>query len=158
VLATVLLAALAAAPADPLVSLDLREGSAATLLPALAEAGGAQAVLDPEVACRVTLKLHAVSVSRAFASVLGACGLGQEGQGAVVRIAPLAKLAREAAEARRWADARRAAVAEPGEVRLRLSHARAAQVASVLNAILAPRGRASYDERTNTLILLVGQP
>jgi hypothetical protein len=48
VLATVLLAALAAAPADPLVSLDLREGSAATLLPALAEAGGAQAVLDPE--------------------------------------------------------------------------------------------------------------
>lgn len=159
-LALVLLVGLAAAPADgeAQVVLDVREGGVAEIVQALAEAGGLQVVFDPDVTCRLTLKLHASSFSRAFESVLGACGLGYEGEGNVVRVARVGRLAQEAADRRRLADAQRASLPR-GEVRLRLSYARAAEMAPKIKRFLSPRGEVAYDERTNTLILIdAGQP
>ena len=110
------------------------------------------------MACRLTLKLNAVTFSRAFESVLRACGLGYEGEGNVVRVAQVARLAQEAADRRRLAEAQRAALPR-GEVRLRLSYARAAEMAPKVKRFLSPQGEVAYDERTNTLILIdAGQP
>ncbi len=159
-LALVLLAGLAATSADgeALVALDVREGAAADIVQALAEAAGLQAVLDPDVSCRLTLKLNAVSFSRAFESVLRACGLGYEGEGNVVRVAKVARLLQEAADRRLLTEAQRAARPR-GEMRLRLSYARAAEMAPKVKRFLSPQGEVAYDERTNTLILIdQGQP
>jgi len=71
----------------------------------------------------------------------------------VVRVAPAARLAQEAAAERRLAEAKRASSPRQ-EVRLRLSYARAAEIAPLLKSFLSPHGEAVFDERTNTLILL----
>ena len=159
-LALVLLAGLAAAPADgeALVALDVKNGAATDVVQVLTELADLQAVLDPDVACRLTLKLNAVSFSRAFESVLRACGLGYEGEGNVVRVAKIARLRQEAADRRLLAEAQRTSLPR-GEVRLRLSYARAAEMAPKVKRFLSPRGEVAYDERTNTLILIdAGQP
>ena len=158
-LALALLAGLAAARADgeALVALDVKNGTATDIVQALAEVAGLQAVLDPDVACRLTLKLNAVSFTLAFESVLRACGLGYEGEGNVLRVATIAHLRQEAADRRRLAEARSSSRPR-GEVRLRLSYARAAEMAPKVKRFLSPRGEVAYDERTNTLILMDAGP
>jgi type IV pilus assembly protein PilQ len=165
-LALALAVGLWAGPASPegpadreaLLALDVKDGSAAAVLTALAEAAGLQAVVDPGVTCRLTLKVNGLPFPRAFAAVLSACGLGYEGEGQFVRVAPLARLRQEAADRRRLADAQRDARPRQ-EVRLRLSYARAAEIAPKLKGFLSPRGEVVFDERTNTLILMDhGQP
>jgi type IV pilus assembly protein PilQ len=148
----VLLLALASEP-DALVSLDVKDAPVADVVRALAEAGGFQAVLDPGITCRVTLKLNGAAYERALASVLRACSLAYEGENGVLRVAPLSRLTQEAAARRRLAEEQRASLPR-SELRLRLSYARAAQVAPLLRKHLSPRGEVAYDERTNTLILI----
>ena len=137
-----LMAGLAAAPADgeALVAMDVKNGAATDVVQVLAELAGLQAVLDPDVSCRLTLKLNAISFSRAFESVLGACGLGYEGEGNVVRVARSARLRQEAEDRRLLAEAQRASLPR-GEVRLRLSYARAAEMAPKVKRFLSPGAR-----------------
>jgi type IV pilus assembly protein PilQ len=120
---------------------------------ALAEAGGLQAVLDPGISCRLTVKFAGVTYGEALDNVLRACGLGYEAEGTVVRVATRARLAQEGAERRRLTEAQRQA-APRGERRVRLSYARASQVAPLVKKFLSPRGEVAFDERTNTLIIL----
>ena len=158
-LALVLLAGLVVAPAEgeALVAIDVKSGAVTDVVQVLTELAGLQAVLDPDVACRLTLKLNAVSFSRAFESVLRACGLGYEGEGSVVRVAKIARLRQEAADRRLLAEAQSTSLPR-GEVRLRLSYARAAEMAPKVKRFLSPRGEVAYDERTNTLILIDAGP
>ena len=152
-LALVLLAGLHLFERESLVALDVKDAPVGDVLQALAEAGGFQAVLDPGVTCRITLKLNGVAYERAVTTVLRACGLAYEGENGVLRVAPTARLAQEAAARRLLAAEQRAALPRK-EVRLRLSYARAAQVAPLLKKHLSPRGDVAYDERTNTLIII----
>ncbi len=165
-LAIALVLGLAAGPASSVgpedreaqVALDVKDGAAVNILQALAEAAGLQVVIDPGVSCRLTLKLNRVDFSRAFAAVLRACSLDFEGEGNVLRVAPTARLAQEAAERRRLAAAKQASAPET-VVQLRLSYARAAEIAPQVKRLLSPRGEVVFDERSNTLILIDrGQP
>jgi type II secretory pathway component GspD/PulD (secretin) len=63
-----------------------------------------------------------------------------------------ATLAAEHAERRRLADERRSA-RPMATATLRLSYARAAELAPLLERYLSPQGRVSYDARTNTLFI-----
>jgi type IV pilus assembly protein PilQ len=85
--------------------------------------------------------------------VLRACRYGYEGEGNVVRVATLARLSQEAADRRRLAEAQKEA-APRREVRLRLSYARASAMAPLVRKVLSPRGEVTFDERTNTLIII----
>jgi type IV pilus assembly protein PilQ len=127
---------LGAAPeGDTLIALDVKEGPVENIVQALAEAGGFQVVFDPGLSCRLTLRLNGVSYSRALESVLRACGLALEAEGNVLRVAKTPRLAQEAAERRRLQEAQ-AASAPRREVRLRLSYAKAAQMAPLVKRFL----------------------
>jgi type II secretory pathway component HofQ len=134
------------------LSIDLREGELRQILAALAEIGGFQLVVDPDVSCRLTLKLERLAWRQVLSQVLRACGLGQEADGNLVRVAPLERLAAEARDRRLAAEFRGGD--PPRAVTLRLSYARAEELAPLVESLLGPDSRAVYDRRTNTLILI----
>ena len=135
------------------VSLDLKDAKVGDVVSLLGAVAGIQTVVDPDVSCALTLKLREARWQQALEASLKACRLGHEGLSAVLRVAPLQRLADEAAARRRVAEAR-----EPNRKTaisiFRLSHARAAEIAPLLKRYVSPRGQVSYDARTNTLIVV----
>lgn len=134
------------------LSLDAREGDLRGVLRALAEVGDFQVVVDPDVGCRLTLKVERLAWPDLLSQVLRACGLGQEAEGRVVRVAPLGRLASEARERRRLADLRDRSAPR---IEMRpLSYARAEELAPLLQTLMGPGAEVVYDRRTNTLIVV----
>jgi type IV pilus assembly protein PilQ len=120
------------------------------IVQALAETGGLQAIFDPGISCRLTMKLPGARWRSVLDTTLSACRLGYEEEGNVLRVAPLARLQAEAAARRSLSEERRSS----GRLAtFRLSYARAQELAPLLQRLLSPTGRASYDSRTNTLVL-----
>jgi type IV pilus assembly protein PilQ len=153
-----LLSAPAASPAVPdtageaNVSIDFKDADIRDVVLLMAEVGGFQVVIDPGVACQLTLKLKDVRWDTALDLALRACGLGYDVDNAIYRIAPTAKLASEMAERRRFAEEQR--LNRPlRTVRYRLSYARAAELALLVKRFLSPRGDVVWDARTNTLYI-----
>jgi len=155
VVVLVLLAGLAvsASERDALVALDVKDAPVTDIVSALAEAGGYQPVFDPGLSCRLTLKLNGAAYARAFETVLRACGLAWEGEGNVVRIAKVESLRREAADRRRLQEQKSTSRPRSQTV-LRLSYARATEMAPLLKRHLGEGASVAFDERTNTLILI----
>jgi type IV pilus assembly protein PilQ len=83
---------------------------------------------------------------------LRSCGLAEEHEGNVVRIAPAARLLAEATERRQLDEARRLARPLRTEIH-RLSYARAADLAPLLRKYVSARGSVEFDARTNTLFV-----
>jgi len=135
------------------LSLDVKDAPVVDVVRVLVEAGGFQVVLDPGIDCRLTLKLHEVRWLRALDAALSACGLGRELEGDILRVATVSRL-REEAAARRRLDEEGQAKPSGRLALFRLSHARAQEMAPLLERILSPVGRVSYDPRTNTLLVV----
>ena len=143
---------LAAAPSsdEARLSLDFKDADIRDVVLLMAEVGQFQVVLDPGIACKLTLKLKDVAWDVALDLALRSCGLGHDVDNAIYRIAPTAKLAAEMAERRRFQEERR--LNQPlRTVRYRLSYARAAELAPLIKKFLSPRGDVVFDARTNTL-------
>lgn len=137
---------------EALVSLDVKEAPVIETVQALAEAGGFQVVFDAGISCRLTMKLPGARWRAVLEMALSACALGYEEEGDILRVAPVARLQQEAAAHRRLAEERE--VKPKGRLAsFRLSYARAQEVAPLLQQILSPAGRVSYDSRTNTLLV-----
>ena len=135
------------------VSLDVKDAPVVDIVRVLVEAGGLQVVFDPSLDCRLTVRLNAAPWPQALDATLSACALGRELEGDILRVATLARLREEAAARRRLEEERRATPS--GRLALvRLSHARAREMAPLLERVLAPAGRVSYDARTNTLLVV----
>jgi len=163
--ALLLFVSLAATPApaaatsegEALISLDFKDADILDVVRLLAEVGDFQAVVDAGVSCKLTLKLKEVPWHAALDVALRSCGLGQDEQQGIVRVAPIAKLTAEAAERRRFEEERR--LNRPLRTRLyRLSYARAQELAPLLKKFLSPRGDVVYDARTNTLFVTDIEP
>jgi len=138
---------------DARVSLDIGEGEVTDIVRVLSDVAGFQAVFDPGVSCRLTLKLREVEWRTALDVSLRACGLGREESGGILRIAPTSRLIDEAAAERRLQEAKEAAA--PRHVTtFRLSYARAEAMAPVVKKLLSPRGDVVFDARTNTLMVI----
>jgi type IV pilus assembly protein PilQ len=134
------------------ISLDFKDADIRDVVLLMAEVGGFQVVIDPGVACKLTLKLRDVRWDTALDLALRSCGLGYDQDNAIYRIAPTAKLAAELAERRKFDEERR--LNRPlRTVRYRLSYARAALLAPLIKKFLSPRGEVVYDARTNTLYI-----
>jgi len=155
---TALLAAaafLASPPADgeARVSLDVRDAPVVDVAALLAEVAGAQVVYDSGISCRLTLKVTQMRWLSVLDLALRSCGLAYEEENRVLRIAPVARLREEAVERRRLAEEKR--LAGPlGVTRIRLSYARAQEMAPIVKRFLSPRGEVVYDVRTNTLVII----
>lgn len=147
-------AAQAAKPAsdEARISLDVKDAEITDVARLLADVGNFQLVVDPGVSCKLTLKLNAVPLPTVLNVALKVCGLGQETENDIMRIAPVARLVAEQAAQRKLADEQ--ALNRPLKTTtLRLAHARAAEMAPLLKKFLSPRGEVFYDQRTNTLII-----
>jgi len=147
--------ALTASPApraETRISIDVKDADIVDVVRLLAEVGSFQVVVDPGVACKLTLKLNEVPWDTALDVSLRSCGLGQDDQNGVVRVATRAKLTAEYAEERKLAEERR--LSGPlRTTRYVLSYAKAQDLAPVIKKFLSPRGDVVYDARTNTLIV-----
>ncbi len=149
--------ALAAAPAAPRfegkrISLDVVRADLHDVLRLLADQGHVNLVLAEGVQGKVTLRLRNVPWSEALATVLTSHGLGTERSGSVVRVAPLKQL-QEEAEARVKLAQAREQEAPLHTYFIPVSYAKASDLLPQVQALLSPRGRASVDARTNTLIV-----
>jgi len=134
------------------ISIDFKDADILDIVRLMAEVGDFQVVADPGVSCKLTLKLKEVPLQAAFDVILRSCGLGYDEENGIVRVAPTARLVAEHAEARRLEEER--ALNRPMRTRvMRLSYARAAEVAPLLKRFLSPRGDVAYDARTNTLFV-----
>jgi type II secretory pathway component HofQ len=143
----------AATGGEARVSLDAKDAPVQDVVALLAELGGFQAVFDPDTQCTLTLKLHEARWQTALKTTLRACGLGQEEEAGVLRVAKASRLAEESA-ARRRLDEERAASGPDRLALFRLSYARAESLAPLLKSRLPPRSSVTWDSRTNTLIVV----
>jgi len=135
------------------VTLDTKDADVHEVAEALARPAGFQVVFDPGITCRVSVSVRELSWQKVFRAALGACSLGYEDDGTVVRIAKREVLEREAADRKKLAEER--ALRRPDRVRLfHLSYARAREMAPLIAKQLSGRAQVEYDERTNTLIIL----
>ena len=149
----VLALAAAGAPAPvPRISIDVKDANVIDVVRLLAEVGGFQVVADAGVSCTLTLALKDVEWPTVLDLALRSCGLAEEHDGNVVRVAPAARLLAETAERRQLDEARRLARPLRTEVH-RLSYARAADLAPLLRKFLSARGSVEFDARTNTLFV-----
>lgn len=142
----------AAGPAVPRLSIDVRDAKVLDLAGLLAEVGGFQLVADAGISCTLTLALKDVEWPTVLDLALRSCGLAQEHDGNVVRIAPASRLLAEAAERRQLEEARQLSRPLRTET-YRLSYARAADLAPLLRKYVSARGSVELDARTNTLFV-----
>jgi type IV pilus assembly protein PilQ len=138
--------------AETRISIDFKDADILDVIRLMAEVGSFQVVVDPGVSCKLTLKLKEVPWDAALDVVLRSCGLGQDAENGIVRVAPVAKLTEEAAARRKLADEQK--LDRPlRTTRYRLSYAKAAELAPLIKKFLSPRGEVVVDPRTNTLII-----
>ena len=134
------------------ISIDFKDADIVDVVRLMSEVGQFQVVVDPGVACKLTLKLKEVPWDTALDIALRVCGLGSESDGGIVRVAPVAKLTAEHQAQRQLAEAQK--LNRPlRTVRYTLSYARAAELAPLIKKFLSPRGDVVFDARTNTLII-----
>lgn len=134
------------------ISIDVVRADIHDVLRLLAEKGGINVVVADEVQGKVTLRLRDVPWRQALDTVLASRGLGHELKGNVMRVAPMTQLAEEA-ETRAKLKQAREQEAPLRTYFIPVSYARAAELLPQVQAQLSPRGRASVDARTNTLIV-----
>lgn len=134
-------------PGKPL-SLNFQDVEVRAVLQVLADFVGVNLVVSDEVRGNITLRLHEVPWEQALDTVLRSKGLGKRLEGNVLLVAPLGELENSG----------RPAYGPREQALLQVSHARAADLASLLVPLLDagpeedPWGPISVDERTNTLI------
>jgi type IV pilus assembly protein PilQ len=151
-LALALVLAASAPAGETRLSIDVKDANVIDVVRLLSEVGGFQVVADAGVSCKLTLKLKDVEWPTVLDLALRSCGLAQETEGNVVRVATAARLTEEAAQRRRLDEERRLG----GPLRTdtyRLSYARAQELAPLLRRFLSPRGTVEFDARTNTLFV-----
>jgi len=145
-------AAAPAAPTGKRINLELVRADLHQVLRILAEAGRVNVIVPDEVQGTVTLRLRDVPWDEALDAVLSLHALGYERRGNVLRIAPLKQLAEEADQRARLKRDREGA-APLVTTLIPVSYARAADLLPHVKALLSPRGSASVDARTNSIIV-----
>ena len=136
------------------ISLNLVETDVKQIFRLFHEISGLNFVLDPAVDGKVTIVLDNVPWDQALDIILKNNGLDKQFENNVIRIAPTAKLASEAAQRKQLKEAKDLEV-EPITITRTLSYAKAEEVEKVIRdgGVLSTRGKVMVDKRTNALII-----
>lgn len=135
------------------ISLALVDADIRQVFSMFHDISGMNFVLDPAVSGSVTIMVDEVPWDQALHIILQNNGLEMVLEGNVVRIAPVVKLAQEAAARKALREAKELE-ANPVTVTRTLSYAKAEDVDKIIReAILSPKGRVILDRRTNTMIV-----
>lgn len=134
------------------ITLDLYEADLHNVLRLFADVSGKSFVVADDVQGRVTLKLKDVPWDRALEVILRSQGLGLDVEGDIYRVAPQAELF---AEEQRALDQRQL-WRQKAPLRTKVipvNYARAKELVPLVKSLLSERGRVTWDERTNVLIV-----
>lgn len=138
------------AQAQSLVSLNVRAADLVNTLRSLAEMGGLNVIISPDVRGTVTLRLKDVPAEDAFEIVVKTTGLAQVRKGSVISILPYERLLRQQ---RQEAEARAQPPISLRTEIVKLQFARATELARILASFLSRWGKIAADNRTNSLII-----
>ncbi|HYV44858.1 MAG TPA: secretin N-terminal domain-containing protein [Myxococcaceae bacterium] len=145
--------ALAASPTPaPRLTIEVARADIHTLLRLIADVSRLNIVVGEDVRGTVSLRLRDVPWTDALDAVLASLGLGMERLGTIVRVAPL-KVLQEEAKARAAVKKARQEVAPLVTRIIPVNYARAEELLPHVKALLSPRGTATFDARTNVLIV-----
>ncbi len=134
------------------ISLDLQDTDIDNALRIIAEVSNLNIIASEEVTGKVTLRLIDVPWDQALDVILRTHGLDKVQEGNVIRIAPVEKLRAEREALKQAKEAEEEL--EPLKVKyFRISYARASDLKALVDTVLSERGSATYDERTNQLIV-----
>jgi type IV pilus assembly protein PilQ len=140
------------------ISLDLQEADVKNVLRLLADVSGANIVIEPDVAGKVTLKVNRVPWDQVLDMILAMNNLGQEQAAGVIRIARQDKLKRELGERDAEIKARQQVIESAKEVGdistnyLQVNYAQAAKIASKIEKMKSVKGKITVDDRTNLIL------
>ncbi|MCC6763179.1 MAG: type IV pilus secretin PilQ [Deltaproteobacteria bacterium] len=135
------------------ISLDFKDADIQNVLRILADVSGLNIITTDDVQGKITMRLVEVPWDQALDSILKARGLDMVRDGNIIRVSTVEKLKdeREALRAANEAQAQ----AEPLKVRyIRVNYAKADEkFVKKVQDILTDRGVATWDERTNTIVV-----
>ncbi|MBP7146972.1 MAG: type IV pilus secretin PilQ [Acidobacteria bacterium] len=135
------------------ISLELVDADLKQVFGVFHDLSGLNFVLDPAVGGAVTIIVEDVPWDQALDLILKNNNLDMVLEGNVVRVAPVTRLAQEAAQRKALFEAKELE-APPVTITRTLSYAKAKDVEKIVReAIVSPKGRVIIDERTNTLII-----
>lgn len=134
------------------ISLDLKDADLKDVLRTFADLTGLNIAIDPGVNGSVTVNFADVPWDQALDLILRQNNLTFVLEGNVMRIGTIERIAAETAATRRLAEEERLNV-QMTTLGVKLSYARAQDVAALLRDIASPRARIIMDQRTNQLII-----
>jgi type IV pilus assembly protein PilQ len=135
------------------ISLDFKDADVQNVLRILADVSGFNIITTEEVQGKLTMRLIDVPWDQAFDAILRAKNLDSVRDGNVIRVSTVEQLKKER-DAQRAADEAQKQV-EPLEVRyLKVNYAKADEkLVKKVQEVLTERGSATWDERTNTIVV-----
>jgi type IV pilus assembly protein PilQ len=133
------------------IDLDFKDADVHNILRLLSDVGNVNIITSDDVQGKVTIRMKNVPWDQALDVILRAKGLGQVREGNLIRVAQLTDLEKEReAEIARL---KQISQLKPLETRLiPLSYARADKILDKLQYTLSPRGKLTFDDRTNMVI------
>ena len=134
------------------ISLNLKDADIKDVLRTFSQLTGLNVAIDPDVSGSVTVDFTDVPWDQALEIILRQNNLGYILEGNVMRIGRVDRLASETAANRRLQEEQRLNVPLTS-VSMKLSYARASEVAGLLRELASPRARIIVDQRTNQLII-----
>lgn len=145
--------ALHAKKAKRTITLDVQNADVHNVLRLISEVGRINIVTDDSVSGKVTLKLRKVHWKDAFEIVLKTKGLLSERHAKnLYRVAPREVIIKERAQKAELYQSTQNLAPLRTKI-LSLNYAKASEVAAHIEKLLTPRGRVSFDERTNKVFI-----
>jgi type IV pilus assembly protein PilQ len=133
------------------IDLDFKDADIHNILRLLSDVGNVNIITSDQVQGRVTIRMKNVPWDQAMDVILRAKGMGQVREGNLIRVAPAADLEKE--RETEIARMKQIILLKPLETRLiPLSYAQASGILNKLQYTLSPRGKLTFDERTNMVI------
>jgi type IV pilus assembly protein PilQ len=133
------------------IDLDFKDADIHNILRLLSDVGNVNVITSDNVQGKVTIRMKDVPWDQALDVILRAKGFGMVREGNLLRVAPAADLEKEReAEIARM---KQMVQLKPLETRLiPLSYAQASGILPKLQYTLSPRGKLTFDDRTNMVI------
>ncbi len=134
---------------EPTITLTLKDTDIRTFLQAVAEAAKVNIIPGPEVEAKITARLKNIPWKKALNVVLKAYGFEfEEIAPGIIYVTTLEKMA-EKRKLEREVTAQEPLITET----FSLNYAKVDEISKPIKQLLTPRGKITYDTRTNTLII-----
>ncbi len=134
------------------IDLDFKDVDIHNLMRLLSDIGQVNVVMSDDVKGTITVRMRDVPWDQALDVILKSKNLGMTREGNLIRVAPADKLEKEVEQ--EIARSKAQIELKPIDTRLiYLSYAEAKDILPRVQDVMSPRGKVSFDARTNTLIV-----